>query len=147
MTSESILEAGMTPLEKMKNPIQPLAKDATGVLRFKENALVRALLDHGRATGFGLNELARKFRTSEHADDWQQLAQLIGYSLSGYGELSYVSDDAYGAAEMMADEWPSEKDARIARFIVWAQIETAPKDGTKVLIVNDEGAMDVAGYV
>ena len=29
----------------------------------------------------------------------------------------------------------------------WQQIETAPKDGTKVLIVNDEGAMAVAGYV
>ena len=29
----------------------------------------------------------------------------------------------------------------------WQTIDTAPKDGTKVLIVNDEGAMDVAGYV
>lgn len=94
----------------MKNPIQPLAKDAKGVLRFKENALVSALLEHWRATGFGLNELALKFCTQEHADDWQQLAQLIGYSLSGYGELSYVSDDARCAAATMADEVQSEKD-------------------------------------
>lgn len=100
----------------MKNPIQPLAKDEKGVLRFKENTLVRALLDHGQATGFGLNELACKFCTPEHADDWQQLAQLIGYSLSGYGELSYVSDDAYGAAATMADEGLGEKDARIAHL-------------------------------
>lgn len=100
----------------MKNPIQPLAKDVQGVLRFKENALVRALLDHGQATGFGLNELASKFCKTEHADDWQQLAQLIGYSLSGYSELSYVSDDAYGAAATMADEGLGEKDARIAHL-------------------------------
>ena len=100
----------------MKNPIQPLAKDEQGVLRFKANVLINALLDHGQATGFGLNELARKFYTPEHADDWQQLAQLIGYSLSGYGELSYVSDDAYGAAATMADEELGEKDARIAHL-------------------------------
>ena len=86
------------------------------MLRFKENSLVRALLDHGQATGLGLNELARKFYAPEHADDWQQLAQLIGYSLSGYGELSYVSDDAYGTAATMADEGLNEKDARIAHL-------------------------------
>lgn len=100
----------------MKNPIQPLAKDEQGVLRSKANALVNALLEHGQATGLGLNELACKYPGAEHADDWQQLAQLIGYSLSGYGELGYVSDDAYGAAAAMADEGLSEKDARIAHL-------------------------------
>lgn len=100
----------------MKNPIQPLAKDAQGVLRFKANALVNALLEHGQATGLGLNELACKYHGAEHADDLQQLAQLIGYSLRGYGELGYVSDDAYGAAAVMADEGLSEKDARIAHL-------------------------------
>jgi hypothetical protein len=32
-------------------------------------------------------------------EDRQQFAQLIGYSLGGYSELSYVDDDAYKAAE------------------------------------------------
>ena len=38
---------------------------------------------------------------------------MIGYSLSGFGELSYVSDETYDAADAMAREGLSEKDARI----------------------------------
>lgn len=95
----------------MRNPIQPLAKDARGALRFKKNAIVDYLLEWATARGMGMNELARMDFTQ---DDWQQFAQLIGYSLSGYGELSYVSDDTYNAAAAMADEGLTEKDARIA---------------------------------
>lgn len=78
------------------HPIQPLQEDARGVLRFRENKLVRALLDHGTKTGLGLNELARL--ADIPPEDRMQLAQLIGYSLSGYGELGYVTDEAYVAA-------------------------------------------------
>lgn len=80
-----------------------------GVLRFKENAIVRHLLDHGQKHGCGLNEIAcMNFSKEDH----MQLAQLIGYSLSGYSELSYVDDDSYGAATKMA-EGKSEDAARI----------------------------------
>lgn len=82
--------------------MQPLIKDEQGVQRFQANTLVRALLDHGQATGLGLNELCVKFHPSEHKADWQQLAQLIGYSLGGYGSLSYVDDEAYNTASYMA---------------------------------------------
>ncbi len=92
----------------MKHPIQPI-EDKDGTLRFKENAIVRHLLNHGQKHGCGLNELARMNFSRE---DHMQLAQLIGYSLSGYSELSYVDDDSYGAAEKMA-EGKSEDTARI----------------------------------
>jgi hypothetical protein len=93
------------------NPIQPLVLDSHEVLRFKENPLVRMLLDHGQRTGLGLNELAR---LDAEPEDRMQLAQLIGYSLDGYGSLSYVTDDAYKAAATMHEEGLTEDKARIA---------------------------------
>lgn len=92
----------------MKNPIQPLTKDAQGVLRFKANAIVQHLLDTHPTCD--LNRLACM---NFSADDRQQFAQLIGYSLSGYGELGYVTDEAYYAAENMTDGL-DEQEARIA---------------------------------
>lgn len=91
----------------MHNPIQPLTKDDEGVLRFKKNKIVEYLLDHG---GISLNDLA--FMDFDK-DDRQQFAQLIGYSLSGYGELSYVDDDAYDVAQIMAEQGISEDAAKI----------------------------------
>lgn len=81
------------------HPIQPL-ETYDGALRFKRNQIVSDLLDHAQAHGFGLNEIAHKGYSKE---DRQQLAQLIGYSLSGYSELtSYVDDVAYAAAQAKA---------------------------------------------
>jgi glutathione S-transferase len=91
----------------MHHPIQPLIKDDHGTLRFKKNAIVEYLLDQ---SGIDLNALAGVAFSDE---DRQQFAQLIGYSLSGYGELYYVSDDAYGAAETIAEQGLSEDKARI----------------------------------
>lgn len=91
-----------------RQPIQPIGPDENGHVRFHPNAIVRHLLDHG---GIDLNQIA----CMEFCDeDRQQFAQLIGYSLSGYSELSYVSDDAYEAANRMAEEGESEAEARIA---------------------------------
>lgn len=93
----------------MKNPIQPLAQDNNGTLRFKENAIVRHLLDSHPSCD--MNTIARMDFSK---DDRQQFAQLIGYSLSGYSDLrSYVDDDAYNAAAKMA-EGLTEEQARIA---------------------------------
>jgi len=89
------------------NPIQPIEKDANGTLRFKGNAIVRFLLFEGP---FDMNDLAAKDFTVE---DREQFAQLIGYSLDGYRELSYTSDETYSAAENMWKSGSDERDARI----------------------------------
>jgi hypothetical protein len=101
---------GSKAMTTAKHPIQPIVTDDKGVLRFKENRIVSDLLNFATGRGFGLNEIACRDYSRE---DRQQLAQLIGYSLRGYGELrSYVDDDAYGAAQLMANGL-NEVEARI----------------------------------
>lgn len=74
-----------------KHPVQPVQFDLAGTLRFKKNHIVEHLLDFARAHGCGLNELAMM---DFEDDDRQQLAQLLGYSVDGYADLSYVDKAA-----------------------------------------------------
>lgn len=57
---------------------------------------MRFLLDAGP---FDLNTIRRADFPQQ---DREQFAQLIGYSLTGFGELDYVSDETYEAAERAA---------------------------------------------
>ena len=91
-----------------RHPIQPLGRDRNGVVRFRQNAIVAFLLDEGP---FDMNDIARRNFSNE---DQEQFAQLIGYSLSGFGELSYVSEETYEAAARMEAEGVTEEQARIA---------------------------------
>lgn len=67
-------------------PMQPLELDDRGRTRFAPNAIVMFLLDNGP---FDMNQIAARNFTQR---DREQFAQLIGYSLRGFHELSYVSD-------------------------------------------------------
>ncbi len=91
------LEAVSVPGKPRKHPMQRLAKDEHGVVRFVANEIVRFLLDNG---GHDMNDLAcREFSV----DDREQFAQLIGYSVSGFGSLSYASDEAVAEADVAAE--------------------------------------------
>lgn len=90
-------------------PMQPIIL-VDGRPRFRANPLVRYLLDEGP---FDLNHLARLHtvtfppggETKITREDEAQFAQLIGYSVNGYGELSYalnVGDADRKAAELLA---------------------------------------------
>jgi hypothetical protein len=81
--------------------MQPVQLDKNGVIRFKPNKLVRFLLDWASPRGMNLNDLALIPFDDE---DREQFAQLIGYSVSGFGDLSYVSDETYEKADKAADE-------------------------------------------
>ena len=83
---------------KTKHPTQPLVRK-DGVLRFKENAIVSYLSNYLRDTGkCSMNDLGLMPFVRE---DRRQFAQLLGYSLAGYGELSsYVSPKDYQGAAL-----------------------------------------------
>lgn len=80
-----------------KHPVQPVIVASDGVHRFKKNAIVERLLEAGP---FDLNAIARMGFSRE---DHEQLAQLIGYSVCGFCDLSYASEETKDAS-MAASE-------------------------------------------
>jgi hypothetical protein len=93
----------------MKHSIQSTEIDKRGVLRFKRNEIVCFLLEHGRTSGIDMNTIACKEFSQE---DREQFAQLIGYSLSGFSDLSYATNETVCAAREMNKGF-SEKDSRL----------------------------------
>lgn len=94
-------------------PIQPISLDAHGVLRFLPNTLVQRLLDHCRGLPgpyrLDLNALALE---SHPQGDREQLAMLLGYSLAGFAELSYVSDETHARVLDAAPPLTAEEQSR-----------------------------------
>lgn len=80
-----------------KHPMQPIVM-VNGVARFQKNALVEYLLDNG---GISLNDLAMLPNISRA--DREQFAQLIGYSVSGFGELGYSRKKTVAKADARVD--------------------------------------------
>lgn len=72
-----------------RHPLQPLYLDEKGVARFRKNRVVRHLLARGP---FDMDYLMTLEGPPQR--DFEQFAQLFGYSLSGYRDLSFASDEA-----------------------------------------------------
>lgn len=83
--------------KKVEHPMQPIVWDKHGVIRFKKNAIIEHLVDHG---SIGLNAIASLDFSRE---DEEQLAQLIGYSVSGFGDLSYARRTTVAKADKISD--------------------------------------------
>lgn len=81
-----------------KHPMQKIVMTESGVIRFTENKIVSHLLD---AYPGGLNALVAKFRNDESVDDYEQLMMLIGYSVSGFGDLD-LNRRTIATADQMA---------------------------------------------
>ena len=122
--------------ERLVMPLQPIYKDEHGTVRFRGNAIVRYLLDNGDVD---LNDLAM---IDFPQADREQFASLIGYSLSGFSELDYVSDETYEVAERMAVGKQNKAEPRIIQVLV------APNDATwqgALLGLGSDGVTYVCG--
>lgn len=75
------------------HPVQPLVRDADGIIRFKPNKIIVFLMNTSK---FDLNDL---LYMEFSAEDYVQLAQLMGNSLKYLSELPYVTDEDYIRAE------------------------------------------------
>lgn len=96
MTTAANIDRG-EPAPSPPNPMQPVVLDRFDRPAFKANAIIDHMLDAGP---LDMNKLALMEASRE---DREQFAQLIGYSVGGFCELSYVSDEACERAYAMAD--------------------------------------------
>lgn len=87
----------MTKRKLPAHPMQPIVLASDGVIRFRRNEIVRWLVDTKR---LDLNDLARLDFSD---DDQMQLMQLLGYSVSGYGDLSCASKKSVRKADRIAE--------------------------------------------
>jgi len=69
--------------------MQPVVVAADGCARFAENRIVRKLLTVGQEHGYGLHGIALAQAEGKFSqEEVEQLTQLIGYSVSGFCDLS-----------------------------------------------------------
>ena len=116
---------------KPKHPMQPPVVAQDGVVRFKQNNIVDQLLKHGQSTGMDLNRISTMNFSRE---DHRQFAQLLGYSVSGYSDLSYADPLDYEVVMKIHEDGMDVKDARIE--VLEEQLEslkTAVRDAAVAL--------------
>ena len=120
----AVVAPGATPApaQGAATPMQPIEPDPEGVIRFRCNRIVIAVYEKSRRHGYGMNEIHTGDFTG---DERRQFAQLLGYSVSGYGTLQYVSAEDYDRATAPAP-------APVAQWI--RVTDRLPADGAEVLV-------------
>lgn len=87
-------------------PMQPVHITEGGIARFVANRIVDDALDTAAGQGFDMNHIALLALQGRYTKDEQmQFAQLIGYSVDGYGSLSYTTDLSYEEAQAKINDY------------------------------------------
>lgn len=90
---------------EIKHPRQPIVW-VDKVIRFKENKIISWMLEMGRAgRKFDFNDIVMNYHIDKFSlEDLIQLDQLVGYSVSGFGDLSYVPAEEVAVCDEIAAE-------------------------------------------
>jgi len=88
-------------------PIQPIEFDNKGVIRFKKNRIIEDLLN---TSHMDFNKICLKHQEGYYTlEEYEQLNMLIGYSISGFGDLEGVSREMVEEVEKIAEELIKKK--------------------------------------
>lgn len=92
--------------DNKNHPMQPVVIAKDKIICFKENPIIQWMLDMGReGKRFDLNTIAIvSSGLGWKKEDHMQIAQMLGYSVSGYGDLSYASKKSIQEADALADK-------------------------------------------
>lgn len=81
--------------------MQPVIVADDGIVRFQGNQIVRHLL---HASNLNLCDMETMGFSQA---DWEQLMQLLGFSVSGFGDLNCASAETIAAADGAAEKLTS----------------------------------------
>ena len=109
------------------HPMQEIV-EVSGVVRFRQNAIINWLFESGR---LDLNYIAHMNFTQE---DRIQLAQLLGYSVGGFQGLSYVDENSKHLAEIKCEN--PEADDRDALIKILEERLQNVKDGLRETVAQ-----------
>lgn len=142
----------------VRHPMQPVVVDERGTHRFLENSIVRYLLDEGP---FDMNSLSRLHAMGTFSrDEYEQFTMLIGYSVSGFGELSSTTNGRYALAASMSEQltekvrrtpeqsvrdfmYDKEQDGDM-EAAVWAAVVLGYLNGLQAEVAEIQGKLDTA---
>lgn len=89
-------------MAKREQPMQPIYIDNKGVARFQSNKIVDWLFVTQKIS---LNEISAMCQNSKIPKvDQMQFWQMLGYSVSGFGDLSFADKEVVAQADAITEE-------------------------------------------
>lgn len=110
----------------MRHPMQPIVMAEDKVVRFQPNKIIKWLLDTGKIDLNLIAIAAAEYRAFDN-DDQMQLAMLIGYSVSGFGDLDYADPAVVSEADAIAEKIVAQAGMTTSDGYLYAYVKAGRK--------------------